>query len=282
MNKEARPPIITLKDVHKSFGQADEYKILKGVDLEIAEGQITVIIGGSGSGKTVLVKLMIGLLQPSSGDIVVDGERFADLDARGKIALRSKFGMVFQHAALFDSMSVQENVAFPLVERRVRRDEIRERVAERLQQLGLAGSETKFPSELSGGMRKRVGLARAAILNPKIMIFDEPTTGLDPVTTNNVDEMILQAQETFDISSVVISHDMASTFRIADHIAFVHGGRIAAFGPPTTFPGSSSQRVREFVGASGVSLEAIEEARRGALEKGRPPRGVDDGTGSGP
>ena len=171
--------------------------------------------------------------------------------------------MVFQHAALFDSMSVQENVAFPLVERRVRRDEIRERVAERLRQLGLEGSEAKFPSELSGGMRKRVGLARAAILNPKIMIFDEPTTGLDPVTTHNVDEMILQAQETFNISSVVISHDMASTFRIADHIAFVHEGRIAAFGAPTDFPGSAIQRVREFVLASGVSLEAIEAARRG-------------------
>jgi phospholipid/cholesterol/gamma-HCH transport system ATP-binding protein len=257
------PAIITLTDVHKSFGAADEYKILKGVDLEIAEGGITVIIGGSGSGKTVLVKLMIGLLELTSGDIVVDGERFADLDARGKIALRSKFGMVFQHAALFDSMTVQENVAFPLIERRVRRDEIRDRVAEKLGQLGLTGSEAKFPSELSGGMRKRVGLARAAIVNPKIMIFDEPTTGLDPVTTHSVDEMILTAQETFNITSVVISHDMASTFRIADHIAFVYQGKIAAFGTPGEFSSSASQRVREFVSTSGVSLSEINHERAG-------------------
>ncbi len=244
-------PILTVRDVHKSFG---EYEVLKGVDLDVAEGRITVIIGGSGSGKTVLVKLMIGLLSPTRGEIVVDGERFADLDAQGLTRVRSKFGMVFQQAALFDSMTVYENVAFPLIERRVPRRDIPGRVRERLEVLGLTDAVRKYPSELSGGMRKRVGLARAIVLNPKIMIYDEPTTGLDPITTRQVDEMILEAQDKFHVTSVVISHDMASTFRIADHVAFVYQGRIAAYGAGRDLVNSTHPRVREFLDSSGVSL----------------------------
>jgi phospholipid/cholesterol/gamma-HCH transport system ATP-binding protein len=243
--------IVSVRDVHKSFG---EYEVLKGVDLDVAEGRITVIIGGSGSGKTVLVKLMIGLLAPTRGEIAVDGERLAGLHGPALTRLRSKFGMVFQQAALFDSMTVFENVAFPLVERRAPRREIPDRVRDKLHVLGLDGAERKFPAELSGGMRKRVGLARAAILNPKIMIYDEPTTGLDPITTRQVDEMILEAQEKFRVSSIVISHDMASTFRIADDVAFVYQGRIAANGPAADIVGSPNPRVQEFLTSSGVSL----------------------------
>jgi phospholipid/cholesterol/gamma-HCH transport system ATP-binding protein len=246
-------PIITMRGVCKRFG---EYPVLQGVDLDVAEGGITVIIGGSGSGKTVLVKHMIGLLRPDAGEIVVDGEDVGRLRGQGLTRLRGKFGMVFQGAALFDSMTVWENVAFPLVERRsFRKAEIRERVADKLRILGLSGAERKYPAELSGGMKKRVGLARAVVLNPKIMIYDEPTTGLDPITTRQVDEMILEAQATFQVTSVVISHDMASTFRIADHVAFVDRGVIAAFGTAEEFIRTESERVRDFVRSSGVALE---------------------------
>jgi len=253
-------PILTVRDVRKSFG---EYEVLKGVDLDVAEGRITVIIGGSGSGKTVLVKLMIGLLTPTGGEIVVDGERLAGLQGQALTRLRSKFGMVFQQAALFDSMTVYENVAFPLVERRVPRREIPARVANQLRVLGLQGAERKFPAELSGGMRKRVGLARAAILNPKIMIYDEPTTGLDPVTTRQVDEMILEAQEKFHVTSIVISHDMASAFRIADYVAFVYEGRIAAYGAAADIVRSENPRVQEFLRSSGVSIDAALASKGG-------------------
>ena len=253
-------PILTVRGVHKSFG---EYEVLKGVDLDVAEGRITVIIGGSGSGKTVLVKLMIGLLTPTRGEIVVDGERLAGLDGPALTRLRSKFGMVFQQAALFDSMTVFENVAFPLVERRVPRRDIPDRVRDKLHVLGLDGALRKFPAELSGGMRKRVGLARAAILNPKIMIYDEPTTGLDPVTTRQVDEMILEAEEKFRVTSIVISHDMASTFRIADDVAFVYQGRIAANGPAADIVHTDNPRVQEFLTSSGVSIDAALADRPG-------------------
>ena len=252
-------PIIRLEGVRKVFG---DHVVLDGVDLEVAEGLITVIIGGSGSGKTVLVKLMIGLHPPTEGSIQVDDEEIVGLTGRRLTQLRSKFGMVFQSAALFDSMSVFENVAFPLIEqRRYKRKEIRERVMDKLELLSVAEASRRFPSELSGGMRKRVGLARAIVLNPKIMIYDEPTTGLDPLTTRQVDEMILEAQEKFRITSVVISHDMASTFRIADRIAFVFEGNIAARGTPDEFMRSENERVREFLTTSGVSLDAVLEAR---------------------
>ena len=247
--------IIELEDLCKSFG---DKQVLTDINLKIARGKITVIIGGSGSGKTVLVKHIIGLLRPTSGRILVDGEDIAGMGDVEMARIRMKFGMLFQSAALFDSMNVMDNVAFPLVEHtKLKGREIKAMVKEKLEMLGLFNVEHLFPSELSGGMRKRVGLARAVILNPDIVIYDEPTTGLDPISTQNVDEMILEAQEKFNITSVVISHDMASTFRIADHMAMIYQGTILVQGPPEEFIKTDDPRVLEFTTTSGVTLEKM-------------------------
>ncbi|MBI5547594.1 MAG: ATP-binding cassette domain-containing protein, partial [Deltaproteobacteria bacterium] len=196
-------------------------------------GTTMVVLGGSGSGKTVLIKHMIGLLRPDRGRVIVDGEDLVPLDDRALDRVRRKFGMVFQAAALFDSMTVFDNVAFPLREHsKASEEEIARTVHEKLEVVGLKDIDDKFPAELSGGMRKRVGLARAIALDPKIVLYDEPTTGLDPITTDYVDEMILDAQRKLGVTSVVISHDIASAFHIADEIAYLEEGRIAACGPP--------------------------------------------------
>ena len=219
---------IEVKGLHKWFGSQH---VLRGVDLSIEAGVITVIIGGSGQGKTVLLKHLIGLEKPSKGQILVDGQDIVPLSEREMLPIRRKFGMVFQYAALFDSMTVYENVCFPLREHtEVKESERRERVRAILEAVSLPDIEHKFPSELSGGMRKRVGLARALVLNPKIVLYDEPTTGLDPVATENVDRMIQEAAQKFKVTSVVISHDIPSTLRIADRIAMLFEGKIAAIG----------------------------------------------------
>jgi phospholipid/cholesterol/gamma-HCH transport system ATP-binding protein len=222
--------MIEARDLHKSFG---ENPVLRGVNLRIEPELITVIIGGSGQGKTVLLKHLIGLMKPDRGQILVDGVDIVPLPEREMIPIRRKFGMVFQHAALFDSMTVFENVSFPLREHaRLRESECRRLVREKLEALDLAGIESKYPGELSGGMRKRVGLARAVILNPEILLYDEPTTGLDPVATANVDGLIVEAARKFKVTSVVISHDIPSTLRIAHRVAMLCEGRIVAYGPP--------------------------------------------------
>lgn len=238
--------MIEIVDLYKSFG---EHRVLTGINLRIAEGSTCVILGGSGSGKTVLMKHMIGLLKPDSGQVIVDGEDIAPLDARELERVRRKFGMVFQAAALFDSMSVYENVAFPLREHRrgMKEEEVRERVRQKLQLLGLKNVEEKYPADLSGGMRKRVGLARAIVLDPKIVLYDEPTTGLDPITTDYVDEMILAAQQELGVTSVVISHDIASAFNIADRIAFLSRGVIVEEGPPEQLRASQDEAVKVFL-----------------------------------
>jgi phospholipid/cholesterol/gamma-HCH transport system ATP-binding protein len=216
--------VIELENVKKSFGG---HEVLKGVSLKIPQGSTRVILGISGSGKTVLMKHIIGLLKPDSGRIVIDGVEITSFDDKELLEVRRKFGMVFQQSALFDSMTVFENVAFPLREhKKMTDDEIAKRVMEKLGLVSLTEAAGKYPSELSGGMKKRVALARAIVLEPQYVLYDEPTTGLDPIMTEGVDQMILDAQKRIHVTSVVISHDVGSALRVADDIAVIHEGVI--------------------------------------------------------
>jgi phospholipid/cholesterol/gamma-HCH transport system ATP-binding protein len=245
---------IRARGLLKSF---PPYQVLKGLDLDVERGKINIVIGGSGQGKSVLMKHLMGLLQPDAGSILVDGENIVGLSEVEMGRVRRKFGMVFQYAALFDSMTVMENVAFPLRERyRLPENEVRDRVRALLTRLDLGavsgGIEDKFPPQLSGGMRKRVGLARALIDRPQILLYDEPTTGLDPIATKNVDDMIRRTADDFGVTSVVISHDMASTFRIADRIAMLVDGKIITSGTPADLLASPHPALREFLETSGA------------------------------
>lgn len=240
--------IVQVRDLRKSFG---EQQVLRGVDLDIVRGGVTTIIGGSGSGKSVLVKHIIGLLKPDSGAILYEGTDITKLAPKDLTPVRNNFGMLFQQSALFDSMTVEENIAFPLVEHTKKsQKEIREIVKEKLRLLGLEGIERKTPAELSGGMRKRVALARAIVLNPQVIIYDEPTTGLDPLMTLNVDNMIKETQEKLKVTAIVISHDMASVFRISDKIAMLYKGEIVEYGDPGIFMDTDKAVVRDFLAAS--------------------------------
>ncbi len=245
-DEKTSPPIIEIKDLHKSFGS---HKVLTGITLSVPAGSTLVILGGSGSGKTVLMKHMIGLLKPDSGQVIVDGEDIVPMGAEQLEQLRRKFGMVFQAAALFDSMTVYENVSFPLREHRkdLSEEQMRALVREKLSIVGLKNVEEKYPSDLSGGMRKRVGLARAIVLDPKLVLYDEPTTGLDPITTDYVDEMILDAKKQLGVTSVVISHDIASAFKVADNIAFLYQGVIVDQGHPSKLRHSEHPGVKLFL-----------------------------------
>jgi phospholipid/cholesterol/gamma-HCH transport system ATP-binding protein len=255
---------IRIRGLQKSFGAQ---RVLRGIDLDIERGKTNIIIGGSGQGKSVLMKLLMGLLKPDAGHIWVDGEDIVPLGAKKMARLRRKFGMVFQYAALFDSMNVVENIAFPLLERyRLPHAEVMVRVRDLLRRLDLAdveGMEQTFPGELSGGQRKRVGLARALIDRPEILLYDEPTTGLDPVATKNVDEMIRRTADDFGVTSVVISHDMASTFRIGDRIAMLADGQIIAVGTPKELLVSERPELREFIEISGLAPKGAPEMRKG-------------------
>ena len=239
--------MIKIVKLHKSFrGQ----EVLRGVDLEIPAGGITVILGASGQGKTVLLKHLIGLLRPDRGQVWVGGTELTALDEHPLNDFRKKFGMLFQSGALFDSLSVGENVAFPLREHTTLADgEIRRRVREKLDQVGLPGTEEKMPAELSGGMRKRVGLARAIALQPSIILYDEPTTGLDPLITASINRLVVETQRRLKATSVIISHDIESTFAIADRVAMLHEGRIVAEGTPEQFRNSPHPYVKEFLSA---------------------------------
>jgi phospholipid/cholesterol/gamma-HCH transport system ATP-binding protein len=241
---------IRVRGLTKSFrGQ----KVLDGLDLDLERGKINIIIGGSGQGKSVTMKHLMGLVKPDAGHIYVDGVDLVPLSDYQMNKLRSKFGMVFQYAALFDSMTVAENIAFPLIEHTKKsRREIREVVSAALESVDLPGIEHKYPSELSGGMRKRVGLARAIVMQPEILFYDEPTTGLDPVATKNVDDLISHVNRTLGVTSVVISHDMASTFRVAHRVGMLWGGRIVDIGTPQELVASRHPRVVEFLEVSGV------------------------------
>jgi phospholipid/cholesterol/gamma-HCH transport system ATP-binding protein len=241
---------IQARKLTKIFG---DNVVLKDVDLDIERSKVNVIIGASGVGKSVLIKHFIALMRPTSGEVWVDGVNVFDLNAKELAEFRRKFGLVFQFAALFDSLSVFDNCAFPLREHTSKRkSEISDIVMDRLDALGLGGTQHKFPGELSGGMRKRVGLARALVLEPEILMYDEPTTGLDPLATKNVDDMILGAQERYKVTSVVISHDMASVFRIADRIAVLHEAGIRASGSVEEIKELDDDYIQAFIRTSGV------------------------------
>ncbi|MEL6179511.1 MAG: ATP-binding cassette domain-containing protein, partial [Myxococcota bacterium] len=245
LEREEGEPVVLIQNLHKQFG---DNVVLKGINLKLMPKKITVVIGGSGSGKSVMMKHVIGLFQPTSGSVKVFDLEMNGATDRQIRKIREKFGMLFQNAALFDSLTVRENVSFPLVERRLARSkEIRERTDEILEQLNIAELADRFPAAISNGQRKRVALARAMITRPEVMIYDEPTTGQDPVMIRNVDNMIEEAQETFDITSVVISHDMVSTFRIADRIAMLYHGQILAYGSPDELKATRRDEVKRFI-----------------------------------
>jgi len=236
---------IQLEDVRKAFG---EKVVLRGVSLEVREGETVVIIGGSGSGKSVLLKTIVGLLRPDGGRVLVDGQDVAALRRQELYELRRRVGYVFQFAALFDSMTVAENVAMGL--RRVpgmSAAEIEERVRESLHRVDLDGYGDRYPAELSGGQRKRAGLARAIATRPKYVLYDEPTTGLDPVTTALIDRLILRLRDELGVTSLVITHNLDSAYRVADRIAMLHDGVIRFEGTPDELRQAADPVVRGFV-----------------------------------
>jgi phospholipid/cholesterol/gamma-HCH transport system ATP-binding protein len=239
---------IRVRGLYRSF---HAQQVLQGVDLDCPRGDTTVVIGRSGIGKSVLLKHIIGLMKPDKGEIWIDGIEITNLPSREMDTVRRRFGMLFQNAALFDSMTVMENVSFPLLEHtQLTRGQIEEKVREKLRLVGLNGAEQKMPSELSGGMRKRVGLARAIALDPPIILYDEPTTGLDPILSDTIDRLIMRMEEELDVTSVVISHDIEGAFKIADRIAMLHNGRIQAAGTPEEIRNSEDPVVRQFITGS--------------------------------
>ena len=246
------PVHIAIEGVTKSYGSAT---ILRGVTFHIERGRTNVIIGASGSGKTVLMRQIIRLERPNAGRIVVNGQDIVPLNEVALTPIRKQFGMVFQMSALFDSMTVYDNVAFMLREHtRMRSREVHERVMERLTTLGVEHAAKKMPAELSGGMKKRVAVARALVLEPQVLIYDEPTTGLDPITSRTVDELMIETKERFGVTSVVISHDMASVLMVADRIHYLYQGRIEESGTPESIASSTNPATRAFLDSSGVAV----------------------------
>jgi phospholipid/cholesterol/gamma-HCH transport system ATP-binding protein len=236
---------ISVEGLHKAFGTQ---QVLDGVDLSIARGESMVVIGGSGSGKSVLIKHVIGLLDPDEGRVRIEGQAVADLNRTGLGELRRRMGMLFQYAALFDSMNVGDNVAFALRQHTKMKDaEIKDRVEEVLGFVGLEGLEGKWPAELSGGMKKRVGLARAIALGPEIMLYDEPTTGLDPILADQINDLIIDLNERLNVTSISITHDMVSAYKIADRIAMLYRGKIEEIGTPEQIQSSSNPVIQQFI-----------------------------------
>jgi phospholipid/cholesterol/gamma-HCH transport system ATP-binding protein len=237
--------MIKVVDLHKTFGNQ---AVLKGIQLELETGKITTIIGGSGSGKTVLLKHLNALLLPDRGSVRVDGKDLTKLGERELNEVRQKFGVLFQGAALLDSMTIYDNVAFPLREKtKMTENEIRERAEERLAQVGLAGMGYKYPAEVSGGMKKRAGLARALVMQPEIVLFDEPTTGLDPLLGKSIHNLIRKMHATFGFTGVIVSHDIPEVFEISDRVAMLANGIIEEIGMTQEFLASKNPVVRQFL-----------------------------------
>lgn len=236
--------MIAFEDVRKAFGP---HEVLRGFTLEVPEGETTVIIGGSGSGKSVALKHIVGLLTPDRGRVLVDGQDVATREREELVALRSRIGYVFQFAALFDSMTVADNIRLGLARRGLSPEEVEDRVGRSLALVELAGLDQKFPSELSGGMRKRVGIARAIALRPRYILYDEPTTGLDPVTSAMMDELMIRARQESGVTSVVVTHDMRSAFAVGDRIAMLHEGRVRMAGSVAEVRDTSDPVVRDFI-----------------------------------
>jgi phospholipid/cholesterol/gamma-HCH transport system ATP-binding protein len=235
--------VIVLDGLTKSFGAK---QVLRGVSLEVPDGQNTVMIGASGSGKSVTLKLIVGLIEPDAGSVEVDGEVVHELDRKRLAALRGRIGYVFQFAALFDSMTVAENIRLGLVKRGHDEDEIRLRTEESLAVVELPGVEDKYPAELSGGMRKRVGIARAIALKPRYILYDEPTTGLDPVTSAVMDQLMIRTRD-LGVTGLVVTHDMRSAFSVGDRIAMLHEGAIRQVGSVAEIQATDDPVVRQFI-----------------------------------
>lgn len=237
--------VIKIRDLYKSF---EGIEVLKGINLDINSGEITVIMGRSGCGKTVLVKHIVGLLKPDRGTILYKTKDVFSMNEQERKQMLKEFGFLYQSGALFDSMNVRNNVAFPLIEHTSMTEKaIDERVKEVLRSLGLSHVEDKIPAELSGGMKKRVALARAIVLNPQVIIFDEPTTGLDPVMCDIIDNLIIRTRDEFGITCIVITHDVQSTFKIADKIAMMYDGKIIEEGKVEDFKNSANPVVQQFI-----------------------------------
>ena len=237
--------IIEFKDVYKSF---NGLLVHNGINLSILEGEIISLLGGSGSGKSVLLKELIGLMKPDKGDIILLDNNVTQMNEEALIEMREHIGMLFQGAALFDSLTVFENIAYPLREHlKLIEREIQERVAEKLQVVGLSGIEEKMPAELSGGMKKRVGLARAIATEPEIILYDEPTTGLDPMTAQRINDLIIELQRKLGITTIVVTHDLHCVKTVSDRIAMLHEGKIVAVGTWEELVTSNIQVVQDFI-----------------------------------
>ncbi len=241
--------MIEARDLRKAFGT---HQILDGVSFKIERGESVVIIGRSGGGKSVLLKQLVGLLKPDSGQVLIEGEDIVPMNERSLLRVRAKFGVLFQGAALFDSMTVAENIAFPFRQRKdLSPADISKKVSDALEVVELPGTQNKKPSELSGGMRKRVGLARAIVYEPEIVLYDEPTTGLDPIVSDSIDKLIIRVRDQLNVTCIVVTHDMRSARRVGNRILMLHDKRIYASGTPDDIFSSQDPIVRRFI--DGVS-----------------------------
>ncbi len=259
-NGESSEPIVRLVDLYKSFGRL---AVLRGISLDIPRGQTTVILGPSGCGKSVLLKHIVGLLRPDQGEVWFDGVRIDRLSEAKLGPFRRQIGFLFQQSALFDSMSVFDNVAFPLAEHtQLSRETQRERVISTLRMVGLGDSGPKMPADLSGGQRKRIALARAIVLEPRLMLYDEPTTGLDPIRSDVINELIMRLQRRLEMTGIAVTHDLVSAFKIADHMVMLHEGRVVLAGEPKLFRTSTDPLVRGFLRGEASESDLAEIAAR--------------------
>jgi phospholipid/cholesterol/gamma-HCH transport system ATP-binding protein len=257
-------PVVRLVDLHKSFGG---HPVLRGVSIEFARGRTTVVMGPSGCGKTVMLKHIIGLIRSDAGEVWYEDRRIDRLDEAALGPIRRDFGFLFQHGALFDSLSVARNVAFPLVEHtRWSAEQQRRRVHHVLEMVGMADAADKMPADLSGGQRKRIALARAIVLEPKVMLYDEPTTGLDPIRADLINELILKLKREMHVSGIVVTHDLASAFKIADEMVMLYDGLVVMHGTPEEFRTSPDPRIRRFLRGEALpeELAAIRPEAAGA------------------
>ncbi len=249
--RHPREPFVEFQDLYKAYGPK---QVLRGASLKVYRGEVLVILGGSGTGKSVTLRHMLGLEGPDAGRVIVEEEDITDLPEEELYRVRKKFGMLFQSGALFDSMTVFENIAFPLREHtEMSEEEITRAVRERLELVNLPNTENLMPVDLSGGMRKRVGLARSIVLDPKVILYDEPTTGLDPITAQTINELIVDLQAKLNVTSVVVTHDIHSAFFVGDRIAFLHQGVFEWVGSMDEARDSDNPRLRDFLKASAVT-----------------------------
>lgn len=254
--------MIKLVELYKAFGAN---KVLQGLNLEVEKGESRVVIGGSGSGKSVILKHIIGLLKPDKGDVFIEGVNITNLKESELYEVRKKFGMLFQMAALFDSMNIWENVGFALTrQKNMKLKDVKEIAIEKLRMVGLVGVENLSPAELSGGMKKRVGLARAIAHEPEILLYDEPTTGLDPITADAINDLIVEMKERLSVTSVAITHDMQSAYKIADRISMLYQGKIIETGSPYEIKNTENAIVKQFITGSAagpIKVEGVSDER---------------------